>query len=387
VFADRNNHQKRERAQFIEDINKVVPDATFVALHYVHNDKNIETIRESLRARVLARGDNHQTIHANFDDLSTITGIMDGFIKRFEPLDRERYPDCDFDFVIDLDPLVPTRENFETVIAKLSDQYPKLFPKPEEMPTASDLDEAIEWAMNTYKPETYHMLNFKIKGSRHGGVSPNIQKKNIENDSPSLSSQNGKEAANKPKKQPKIEYFAVTLHANRITAILNAMFADLPPARAKLFRQLQQMNRVQKEFHVTLMHRAHASTHITTWAKYEAAYKDATSSTATSEADKQADGVMGKCGVQLERVVWDKRIMAFVVRLVPPEGEGSAEWESVNRVAHVTIGTAGPEVKPKESNDLLAKWLDGEEVDGLDEEKVKGQVILNGVVKAVLQRF
>jgi tRNA ligase len=48
-----------------------------------------------------------------------------------------------------------------------------------------------------------------------------------------------------------------------------------------------------------------------------------------------------------------------------------------------------PNVKPKESNDLLAKWLEvGSGGDtGIHEEKVMGNVMLDGSVRGVLQRL
>lgn len=46
--------------------------------------------------------------------------------------------------------------------------------------------------------------------------------------------------------------------------------------------------------------------------------------------------------------------MAIVVRLMDDEDQ----WQCTNRVAHITVGTRDPMVKPKESNDLLEKWLD-----------------------------
>lgn len=46
--------------------------------------------------------------------------------------------------------------------------------------------------------------------------------------------------------------------------------------------------------------------------------------------------------------------MAIVVRLVDEDGN----WECTNRVAHITIGTRDSSVKPRESNDLLARWLE-----------------------------
>ena len=74
--------------------------------------------------------------------------------------------------------------------------------------------------------------------------------------------------------------------------------------------------------------------------------------------------------------------MAIVARLVD---EG---WECVNEVAHITIGTRGDDVKPKESNDLLKRWLaegSGDE-SGIGEVAIEGRKIVNGVVKGVLSR-
>jgi tRNA ligase len=74
--------------------------------------------------------------------------------------------------------------------------------------------------------------------------------------------------------------------------------------------------------------------------------------------------------------------MAIVARLVD---EG---WECVNKVAHVTVGTRGPEVKPKESNDLLGRWIEngsGDET-GIGEIAIEGRQVVHGIVKGVLSR-
>lgn len=91
---------------------------------------------------------------------------------------------------------------------------------------------------------------------------------------------------------------------------------------------------------------------------------------------------MGTCNVLLEKVVWDQRIMAIVVRIVD---EG---WECANDVAHITVGTRANDVKPKESNDLLKKWLElgSGDASGIGEVAIDGQIVLEGAVKGVLSR-
>ncbi|KAI7121969.1 hypothetical protein KC352_g32816, partial [Hortaea werneckii] len=58
-----------------------------------------------------------------------------------------------------------------------------------------------------------------------------------------------------------------------------------------------------------------------------------------------------------------------------------------NQTAHVTVGTASPDIKPVESNHLLARWLqEGSGPTGIKEIPVKGNVELEGTVKAVLSK-
>jgi tRNA ligase len=152
VFADRNNAQRHERKQLIEDVQRQLKSARQVALHYVHSREAIDHIRKVTHKRVLTRGDNHQTIQAATDQ-DKVIGIMEGFIRRFEPVDMERSPDDSFDAVIDLDPALSSRDNLETVISQLHDIYPKLFT---DMPTSEDLDDAITFALSEYKPDLKH---------------------------------------------------------------------------------------------------------------------------------------------------------------------------------------------------------------------------------------
>ncbi len=90
VFADRNNAQKHERKQLINDVKEQHSKAKLVALRFVHND--IERVKEVTRQRVYERGDNHQTIQAA-TDMNKVRGIMDGFLDRFQPVDSEQEPD------------------------------------------------------------------------------------------------------------------------------------------------------------------------------------------------------------------------------------------------------------------------------------------------------
>lgn len=376
MIADRNNHQKRERQQIIDDVLAIIPEARFVALHYVHDPKSemLPSIRKVTQDRVLSRGDNHQTIQAGSKSQEEIIGIMDGFLSRFEPLNIYSKPDDAFDEVIDLDVAADSRTNLETVVKTLHSAYPKLVP---ELPSLDDLDHAIESALNDYQPDIKHDLSFKTKKSK-----PNKQSNGIER-----SQQNGTAAAAAaPAKPPPIEFFCIRLPTIDILSTLNQLFDTCPREQTVFYRQLGHTRRIQPAFHVTLIHRANKDSHQALWTHLSDLHSQALtsfSSTSTSETRQQqqpADPVLGNCRVQLERVVWDGRVMCIVARLLD---EG---WETANALAHVTVGTAGKEIKPKESNDLLQKWLQngsGPET-GIGELQIQGSRVLQGTVKTVM---
>lgn len=154
VFADRNNAQRHERDQIITDVHQTHPEVRLIALNFAHTADSIEKIRQVTQDRVLARGDNHQTIQAATDS-KKVVGIMEGFINRFEPLNPELRPDDGFDAVIELDPTVDSRENLETVVGQLHNLFPKLI---SEMPSSEDLDEAIKISLSEYRPEIRHTI-------------------------------------------------------------------------------------------------------------------------------------------------------------------------------------------------------------------------------------
>lgn len=374
AFADRNNAQRHERKQLLTDVKQQCMAARLVALHFVHND--LDTVRRVTQERVYARGDNHQTIQAA-TDMNKVRGIMEGFIHRFEPCQPEIPPDDGFDEVIDLNPAVGSRQNLETVVRELHRIYPKLVP---EMPTAGEMDEAIQYALENYRPELRHTI--PDRGGRNknkGGDNNNAAA------AQGQQQQQQQQPSKKERKKP-LEYMSVDLVAKDVNAALERTFsaAGLGPDVSRFFRQLQGSRRVQPKFHVTLMHRTGAKERPDLWDQYVRAQEALGSNT--------ADGKLGEMNVLLERVVFDDRIMAIVVRLEEVEGgkpEGVVEkWECVNRVAHVTVGTRDDGVKPRESNDLLAKWLEegATEENKIRELLVEGKPVLRGVVRGVLSR-
>ncbi|KAH0032333.1 tRNA ligase-like protein, partial [Aureobasidium melanogenum] len=221
--------------------------------------------------------------------------------------------------------------------------------------------------LNDYKPDIKHEISgsnkYKNKALQRGANGTNGQS---------------------TQKPPKLEYFSATLDPKRVMSILDAVFRDADLDTAKTYRVLQTQNRVQSEFHVTLMHRASASQHKDYWEQLTEAH-----TTAASKPNAAPEPVLGSCKVLLERLVWDGRLMCFVVRLVPDEKDQSGmQWRSVNETAHITVGTVSPDIKPKESNDLLKRWLQSGSggSTGIGEITVKGHVELPATIKSVLQK-
>ena len=337
VIADRNNHQKRERKQLFDDISRVIPDTQFVALHYVHDPKSemLPEIRRVTQDRVFSRGDNHQTIQAGSKSRDEIISIMEGFLYRFEPLDLLCDPDEAFDEVVNLDVLEDSRHNLELVVNALRASYPKLIPEP---PSPEDLDEAISNAMNEYEVDLKHDLSFNSKNKNKGPKGARTEAANWRKQPAS--------SENVPPKSDKIEYFCIRVPTATVLTALESTFSNQGPNVARFYRQLQQSRRVQPAFHLTLIHRAAVSQHTELWQQLTALHLKAKSSHPDTP-----DLILGKCAIQLERVIWDNRVMAIIARII------DQAWTSVNAVPHITVGTADTSIKPKESNDLLQKWL------------------------------
>lgn len=403
VISDRNNHQKRERKQIIEDVQQFVPKATFVALHYVHEPKRelADKIRSVTQSRVFERGDNHQTIHMA-KGKEEVQGIMDGFLQRFQGIDRESEPDSKFDEVINLDPCASSRENLETVVSSLREMFPALMEN--RLPSAADLDRAIDEATADYTVDLKHDLNFDKSKDKDKGRNKQ-QPKQQQPDSPQ-------------KLVKRLEYFNITVPTPAIISHLVSLFPpDSSPDRAQLYNHLKESGRLQSSFHVTLIHRASAPSKPDVWEHYVNLYTAALQSD-VNRGSGNVTPTLSAARVRLERLVWDARLMAFVVRILPAEqvdrsrqlkqfnedevtegvagmeglgkssGAAAPAWPCANDVAHITVGTTQPEVKPKESNDLLRHWLEvGAGGDtGIWEAEVPGIHMLDGIVGEVLRR-
>lgn len=343
VFADRNNHQKRERKQLIEDIVRLLPRAHFVALHYLHERPGVkrqdyhDRIRNVTRHRVLTRGDNHQTIQSSSKTEGQIISIMDGFMQRFEPVHGNGIPDEWFDAIIDLDVTVSSKENLKTVVTRLRELYPKLIPT---MPTEEEMDQALNAALHDYHANGKNNIPDRTKDT--ATVQTSHQ-------------QTGQAKSSLPPREP--TYFCISVPTEQVMDALKSLFSSQPPETARIYREFAAKGRIQAAFHVTLIHQNNAKNYKDIWKHYKQLYSRAckTAGLGSVLGPGTIDVNLDTCRVELERIVWDKRIICIVVRLLDAEEKG---LPSINNVAHITVGTANPDIRPKESNALLAEWLE-----------------------------
>ncbi|KAE8420943.1 tRNA ligase [Aspergillus pseudocaelatus] len=155
-----------------------------------------------------------------------------------------------------------------------------------------------------------------------------------------------------------VVYFSLRLSSPvAFASAVDKAFADADSEEALFYRYLKENNRIQSEFHVTLIHANDRATHPEIWEKYKAEFKD----TLSREDSGDYASKLGSGEVLPDQVVWDQRIMALAVRAT---GKGGEPLPCANANAHITIGTANDSIKAFESNDLLKRWKEGDQSKG-----------------------
>lgn len=338
TIADRNNHMRREREQIYHDMNEIMPneDIRYIALHFVHDGPaGMQAVREVTLQRVLARGDNHQTIKSLTDGEKKTAGIMNGFLNRFQAVDMTREPDKDiFDLVINLQVDKSLKNNLDRIISTIADKYSFLVP---ERPSDQEIDDAISYALNYVPPlRNPKLIQNKAQTKKQRQKVP-IQK--IEN-------------LPKTSKKKKINYIALKIpepqnFATTIRELLTRHAADLT-----IFNKLMDSDRIQSQFHVTIMHVTAAVENPDLWEFYV-------------EGSKSGQLEKLRADVVLNSLIWNDRVMCAKVNIMPytiDTDQGPATLRLQGRqVFHITIGTVDSSIKPAEAYFLLKALESGEE--------------------------
>ncbi|QKX56105.1 uncharacterized protein TRUGW13939_03205 [Talaromyces rugulosus] len=384
VIADRNNHQKRERKQLMDDVTEVVSDTKYVAIQWVHEPHQLDNLRHVTRDRVLSRGDNHQTIRAATENLGTITGIMEGFLNRFEAVDTDREPDINFHEVINLN-IGPSRDSLETVIIRLHELFPKIV---ERLPSSEEMDAAIEAALSDYQVTEDLSWTSDKKHEKDKKKNNTVEQRGTKIQDPALLVK-------------QIEYIGISVPTPAIHDLLGSIFpagGSDDAFRSKTYNHLLNSRRIQPNFHVTLIHRSQSQEHADIWKYYTDRYVQRMNE--REPGDPTTSPKLAHARVRVERLIWNDDIMAFVVRLLPDtsgdedennnnnNNDNNSPWPCVNPVPHITVGTSRPEVKPKESNTLLQEWLQSGAAPGtgLYEAEIPGYQVLEGAIYHVMKR-
>lgn len=314
VYADRNNHMLHERSSLIRDIlalkKTLDPPIHFIALSF---DQNPE-IRKVTADRVIQRGDNHQSIRAATMGAAEVKIIMDGFHHRFQTLNLEKGPDTALSDVVELDPLKGSRKNLEIVC-----KY--LFNKEiiDTMPSDGALDKAYNFAIN-YRPTVHKVVtsHSSDKASKKDGK--NKPKNEIKQ-------QNTRDRA---VSKNVLFYGLQVLDTASLVYKLESIF-KAEPHLANFWSYLKANGRIQKEFHITLVHENQRPSHVAVWEHY---------SSLSSRSQTRYT-------IHLDCICFDDRVMAIKVS-VP-------DLPYTNQYPHITIGTSNASIKPFESNQMLAK--------------------------------
>ncbi|VVT44086.1 uncharacterized protein SAPINGB_P000295 [Magnusiomyces paraingens] len=396
VIADRNNHQRRERAQIFTDMNNFKNMGTrnvFVCLNFRGNysqGSENKDLWDLTSKRVFNRGDNHQSISAASDDKNKVMMIMKGFINRFEPVEPFTEPDSNFDLVIDLETsgTDSSRINLEKIVKTLHEKYPDIVP---ELPTAAQLDDAFNYSL-TYIPDKVGIfdqnranvdqkkMEKKKKKPRYFAINivpPNTSStlttppKSLETAMGQLSLE--KAPANSPE---------TTVEQNMIH-LINRLFEVNPDADQTVWKLLQKNNRVQTEFHVTLVHKTQGGPGSTDESakKYFEALKTVLDTVLEEKKDKEtsasknpttdANGftVVTKktiappfielgsltADVALKNLYWTPNLMGIEVNIISKNAEkdDTPHIYTLNTHAHITIGTSSTSVAAVEAGKAL----------------------------------
>ncbi|KAK6460939.1 RNA ligase-domain-containing protein [Scheffersomyces coipomensis] len=338
VLLDRNNCEYRERRQILQDFEtyskkyQVEPfTVKFIGLNFV-GDKDKLFVKKITLDRIKKRGDNHQSIKSATDE-ETSRRVLDNFIYRFQAVDTTKYPDNQFDLMIDLDlEAESSLINVHTVLQTLHTEFPALV---KNIPDEEAVKVAFEKALNT-KPTFTKIMNNKKQ----------------------------------------VQYYAFNVEKDLLLEQLNVYLQD-----NEQWKKLIELNRVQDEFHVTL---GHVSSHRVQESK--AKWKTLVRRFQTVfEYDDQ--NVLNYYGdIRLLKVVINKeKLICILVELLDVYSVNKVDpipkVEPTNKYLHITLGTFDKSIAAFQSNVTLSNLSESREILGLEDDEY---TVANGDVIQVI---
>ncbi|CUM65686.1 uncharacterized protein PRCAT00003334001 [Priceomyces carsonii] len=332
VCFDRNNHQLRERKQIFYDMLKLKDNYLssnvgfkYIALNFVPKSMSTDQLWDITFSRIVERGDNHQSIKSETDEKLS-RSIMQGFIKRFQPLNIDKEPDSNFDLVIDLELGSDSSiKNAKLIVDLLKKHYPNLL---RFLPTADEYDRSFQTSLE-YKPTFTKTFNKKQKSEK-------------------------KERSRQP------SYIGIYV-PNEI-----ALKAAVAAGNNETWEALKNGNRLQQTFHATLSHVATSkgsAESLEKWQSLLAVLKIDNVKVHNLKLDSNRRVILDfYCDIKLNKIILAKDKLACIeVSLLKAYDSQNNEltFQPLNEHLHVTLGTVSPEIKPMESNHLLSDLFSG----------------------------
>ncbi|GAB1521195.1 tRNA ligase [Rhizoctonia solani] len=306
VFADRNNHLRHLRDSLKYDFKgKYREKGHIIALQWVFSDTP-KVISDICSDRVVARGDNHQSLHA--DKQESHRGVISQFFNSFEEVEAEEVDD-----IIDM-------------------EY------------TDTLEQAVKRAISGISP----ILDLEIPDDKKINEACAIAR------SYTVKSTGAKKAAPKPPR-----YFALVPDIN-VEKLIGNYFEeeDAPDSGAKMWSDLVSNKRVADRPHVTLIHVKEKQDSVSLWERCLALQKSAGEIEPTFRVtfnniiwnnDVMALSVSR---IEMHREFEDvhRQLAEEVVETIP---------ESITNRLHLTIGTRDDSINPFEAASMVADWKRG----------------------------
>ncbi|EKM56290.1 uncharacterized protein PHACADRAFT_253339 [Phanerochaete carnosa HHB-10118-sp] len=324
VIADKNNHLRQHRQALRDATKGMRPPVRLLAFDW-SSDLPPATVHRICGDRIVARGENHQTLRADVEGKAHDEVVWMFLSQTEELLDNE------VDELVEMS----VEESLEDALARAVDACVRILGVPR--PSAEQMGQALAAAR---------------------GYSPTTRRETKEK----------KEKARQPR------YYALIPEIDLERLLGKRFKADDISLRGKEFyRALKANDRVTDRPHITIVHEGNLPAVSELWER-------------TKELHALAAPPL--FSLRLSDAVWNDRVMALVVEDVAvaaeaadPEAKG-AEFlanvpEELRSQLHVTVGTKAKDIKPVEARDLVEQWKRGEtgiESCKLDDVFVKGRI-------------
>ncbi|KAJ4466316.1 RNA ligase-domain-containing protein [Lentinula aciculospora] len=328
VIADKNNHLRQHRTQLRELTQRMTPPVRLLALNWSLASYPRSTVHRICGDRVLARGDNHQTLRADTSKSRAHEDVVRMFIAQTEEL-----VPAEVDVIVDMD----LEADFLSAVNRAVDGICKELelPKPSPEKIAQGIEKATGYRPATKKDDDSKQKQ-KEKDPRYFGILPEI---NLERE-------------------------------------LSKVFGETSTSYT-MWMHLKQNKRISQRPHITVIHKNSLPGEIELWERCMDLHM--------SENPPMFE-------FKLKNVVWNDRVMAVVISDFRVVSESDLEQkgtefadklaEEVRTRLHITVGTQNHNIQAVEAKSLVEEWRRGK-TDGVQVMEISEDVLVRGRIKGL----